>query len=177
MNKKNHYYHNSVIFTLLFMLFFSFGFSQSAVSQHRFWSKVSFGGGLGLNFGNNYHNITVAPSAIYHVNNNFSTGVGLNFNASKFGSSSLQSYGISLNNYYSPLPYLQLSGEFEESRVHKNLGYDGANITDTYWYPALFLGLGYRMKNVTVGLRYDVLYDENKSIYGDPYIPFIRVYF
>jgi len=48
---------------------------------------------------------------------------------------------------------------------------------DSYWYTALFLGAGYRTGNITFGIRYDVLYDENKSIYADPWIPFVRVYF
>ena len=33
--------------------------------KNEFWSSVRFGGGLGLNFGNNFTNVMVAPSAIY----------------------------------------------------------------------------------------------------------------
>ena len=36
--------------------------------KSEFWSKVRFGGGLGLNFGRNNTNITVAPSALYQPN-------------------------------------------------------------------------------------------------------------
>ncbi|MBT8273653.1 MAG: alpha-ketoglutarate decarboxylase, partial [Bacteroidia bacterium] len=67
---------------------------------------------------------------------------------------------------------------FEQLHVNRNFDENFvSNLDDTYWYPALFLGAGYRTGNVTVGIRYDVLYDEDKSIYADPWIPFIRVYF
>jgi len=42
---------------------------------------------------------------------------------------------------------------------------------------ALFICVGYRYGPVTFGIRYDVLYDRDKSIYADPRAPFMRVYF
>ncbi|MFT5217580.1 MAG: hypothetical protein ACI83H_002720 [Glaciecola sp.] len=41
----------------------------------------------------------------------------------------------------------------------------------------LYLGAGYRTGNFTIGIRYDVLYDNEKSIFADPWMPFFRVYF
>ena len=72
---------------------------------------------------------------------------------------------------------MQLSTEFEELNVNRR--YDiNLNIQDeNYWSPALFLGVGYRSGNVTFGIRYDVLYDKDKSIYFDPWAPFVRFYF
>ena len=32
-------------------------------------------------------------------------------------------------------------------------------------------------KDVTFGIRYDVLYDSERSIYADPWAPFVRFYF
>lgn len=78
---------------------------------------------------------------------------------------------------YNPIRELQVSAEFEELSVSRkwedNLGIEDQN----YWYPALFVGLGYRNQNLTLGIRYDVLYDRDKSIYADPWMPFVRVYF
>jgi len=41
----------------------------------------------------------------------------------------------------------------------------------------LFLGVGYNSGPVTFGIRFDVLYDRNKSIYSESWVPFVRVYF
>ncbi|WP_317197703.1 hypothetical protein [Neotamlana sargassicola] len=35
----------------------------------------------------------------------------------------------------------------------------------------------YRSNNVTLGVRYDMLYNNSKSIYANAWMPFIRVYF
>ena len=68
--------------------------------------------------------------------------------------------------------------ELEQLRVNRSFEVVGApNLEDNYWSPALFLGVGYSNRNVTVGIRYDVLYDDEKSIYADPWMPFVRVYF
>ena len=85
--------------------------------------------------------------------------------------------GGSVIGLFNPFSQLQLSAEFEEMNVNRTFEYDGADLEENYRYPALFLGAGYRTGNVSMGIRYDVLYDENKSIYADPWAPFIRVYF
>ena len=60
------------------------------------------------------------------------------------------------------------------------MGYKSINnyggYSDNFWNTALYLGAGYRTRNVTIGFRYDVLHDNN-SLYNDPFMPFIRVYF
>lgn len=50
-------------------------------------------------------------------------------------------------------------------------------MNEHYWSPALLLGIGYTDRNFTVGIRYDVLYDNDKSIYASIWLPFVRVYF
>ena len=71
-----------------FLLFLFLTFSIAAFSQNQppiykapsaFWSKVQFGGGLGLAFGNGYTDIAISPSAIYNVNEIFAVGTGLQF--------------------------------------------------------------------------------------------------
>jgi hypothetical protein len=37
-------------------------------SSGNFWQNVQFGGGVGLGFGSNYTDISLAPSAIYNFN-------------------------------------------------------------------------------------------------------------
>ena len=79
--------------------------------------------------------------------------------------------------FYNPIPALQLSAEFEEIRVSREEVFFGNTFEDDYWSPALFFGIGFGNRNVMVGVRYNVLHDEGKSIYIDPWIPFVRVYF
>ena len=71
---------NYLKISLLLLLFFCFSntFAQTdTIQRNEFWSHVRFGGAVGLNFGNNYTEITLAPSAIYDFNRYFSLGVGL----------------------------------------------------------------------------------------------------
>ena len=174
---KNHLLKKMVIL-MLFSLMGKMGFSQSTNYSNDFWSKVRYGGGLGLGFGNNSFNIAVAPSAIYEANDYFAAGVGLSFNYYKFGDSKLTAYGGSLITLFNPISAIQLSSEFEQLRVNRTIAvFPTGQIEDNYWSPALFFGVGYRSRNVTFGIRYDVLYDSEKSIYADPWMPFVRVYF
>lgn len=167
---------NSLIF-LFFIMFSSTLFSQNDTSVN-FWKHVRFGGGIGLSFGDGFFSGTLAPSAIYEFNDQFALGVGLNgtYNSLKntYNSTVL---GGSLIGLFNPIQQIQLSAEFEELNVNRNwddrLDYQDQN----YWYPALFMGVAYRSQNVAIGIRYDVLYDREKSIYADPWAPFVRVYF
>lgn len=166
-------------FLLLFFLFTSIVTAQNNtdLQSNSFWNNVRYGGGLGVSTGTGFFSATIAPSAIYDFNNQFSLGIGLNgtYNRSKgFFKSTI--IGGSVIGLFNPIEALQLSAEFEELNVSRN--FDSPDFQDeNYWYPALFMGIGYRSQNVTFGIRYDVLYDENRSIYIDPWAPFVRFYF
>lgn len=169
----------------MFLLVFACSFMTLAIaqqsgfeSQDDFGKQVRFGGGLGLSFGNGFFSGTLAPSAIYEFNRQFALGVGLNgtYNSRKnFYKSTI--FGGSVLGLFNPIQEIQLSAEFEELNVHRNWENDLDIADQNYWYPALFMGVGYRTQNITIGIRYDVLYDEDKSIYADPFVPFVRVYF
>ncbi|TYA52438.1 alpha-ketoglutarate decarboxylase [Formosa maritima] len=143
-----------------------------------FWSRVQFGGGIGLGFGDGYFSGTLAPSAIYRLNNYVALGIGLSgtYNTEKnYYKSSI--IGGSILGLFNPIPELQLSTEFEQNNV--NIDWDSRTdyIDENYWYPSLYLGAGYSTRHVTIGIRYDLLYDSSKSTYLDPWMPFVRVYF
>ena len=167
------------IYLLSFLLFIGFtAISQKGNLKSDFWNNVHYGGGLGLGFTNGGFNGSISPSAIYQVNEQFATGISLNLNYAKFNDDRLLAYGGSVLSLFNPVPFLQLSGEFEQLRINRTISYIGSNdVVDNYWSPALFLGIGYRSQNVTFGVRYDVLYDDNKSIYANAWMPFVRVYF
>lgn len=157
---------------MIFLLFWcscSAGVAQSTP----FWSQVRFGGGVGLSFGNESVQIGLTPSAIYQVNEYAALGIGLNYTYSKIFDTKFSAYGGSVIGLVNPIPALQLSGEFEQLYVNRSFG----PVDDSYWLPALFLGVGFSTGPVTFGIRYDVLYDSGKSLYADPWLPFVRFYF
>ncbi|WP_396635658.1 alpha-ketoglutarate decarboxylase [Maribacter sp. R77961] len=167
----------NILLFLITCISVQLSFGQLGSQKSDFWRRVNFGGGLGLGFTNGGFNAAVSPSAIYNFNNAFAAGVSLNFNYAKFNDDKLLAYGGSILSLYNPIPQIQLSAELEQLRINRTLRGFPVDITDNYWSPALFLGLGYKTNNITVGLRYDILYDDERSIYANALLPFVRVYF
>ena len=168
------------LITLVFSFIITFSVAQNSdFKTTNFWNNVRFGGGIGISFGDGFFSGTLAPSAIYEFSTQYALGIGLNGTYSKqnnlFKSTIL---GGSLIGLYSPINELQLSAELEELNIHRNFDQNFvSNADDNFWNTALFIGVGYRTGNITFGIRYDVLYDEDKSIYAEPWLPFVRFYF
>ncbi len=152
-------------------------FAQNPMNRSNFWNRVRFGGGVGLGFTNGGFNGSISPSAIYQFNDQFASGLSLNFNYAKFNDDKLLAYGGSVLSLYNPIPYLQLSAELEQLRINREFDDGTFRLEDNYWSPALFLGVGYTDRNFTLGIRYDVLYDDEKSIHANAWMPFVRVFF
>ncbi|WP_431132625.1 alpha-ketoglutarate decarboxylase [Psychroserpens mesophilus] len=168
---------NCKTYLVIFMICSSLSFSQNQNNASDFWNHVRFGGGLGLSFGDGFFSGTIAPSGIYEFNTKFAVGLGLNATYNKqdnFFKSTV--FGASVIGLFNPVRELQVSAEFEQLNVNRKFD-DPIFEDDNYWYPALFMGLGYGSRNVTFGIRYDLLYNKDKSIYADPFIPFVRVFF
>ena len=158
------------VIIILIMMFCNIELIVAQDQTGDFWNHVRYGGGIGVSFGDGFFSGTLAPSAIYEFNNHVALGLGLNatFNNQKqvYKSTIL---GGSLIGLYNVLDALQISAEFEELNVNRKYDVNLNIQDDNYWSPALFLGAGYRSGNVTFGIRYDVLYDKDKSIYIDPW--------
>jgi long-subunit fatty acid transport protein len=147
-----------------------------------FWGDVQYGGGFGLGISRDFTNVLVAPSAIYPLNDYFSTGVGLMGSFVKSKNNSAESFsskilGGSLIGLVNPLENVQLSAELEQMHVQQEITSNSIQLKDDFWNTALFLGVGFRSENLTIGVRYNVLFDEKDRIYADPYMPFVRLYF
>tara|TARA_R110000868_G_scaffold404430_1_gene682597 strand:- start:761 stop:1324 length:564 start_codon:yes stop_codon:yes gene_type:complete len=176
--KQNHQMNFKIIFFIgLATINITCTLAQSSNSNADFWNNVRFGGSIGLGFTNNGFNGSIAPSAVYQFNEQFASGASLSFNYTKYDEDKLLAYGGSVLSLYNPIPQIQLSGEFEQLRINRIIATSTIDIEDNYWLPAFFIGAGYSTRNVTIGLRYDLLYDDNKSIYGNALMPFVRVYF
>jgi hypothetical protein len=157
------------------------GFSQDSTNIKRkseFCKNVQLGGGLGLNVGGGFTDITVAPSAIYNVNEYLSLGVGLqgSYVSVKNNYNSFI-YGGSLIGLVNPIKEIQLSVELEQLKVNTKFESSFQIPSRHFWNTGLFLGAGYRTNNVTIGARYNVLFNENDNVYSNAFMPFIRVYF
>lgn len=168
---------------LTFLFFISLSFAVSAQettppkAKSEFWSNVQFGGGLGLAFGSGYSNVSISPTAIYNVNQYVSVGAGLQYSflkQSDFYTSHM--YGGSVIALFNPIEEIQISTELEQLRVNVDLEGSNSNSAD-FWNTGLFVGAGYRMDNVTIGIRYNVLFNNDKNVYADALMPFVRVFF
>jgi len=178
MIKKLSLISKKIFFALFLLLFATSCYTQNTSQPSDFWDNVRLGGGLGFGLNNGGFNATVSPSAIYQVNDKFSSGVSLTFNYAKYDNDKRYAYGGSILSLYNPLPYIQLSAELEQLRINRSVALNGLPaIEENYWSPGLFFGAGYTDRNFTVGIRYNVLYDDSESIYLNAWMPFVRVYF
>jgi long-subunit fatty acid transport protein len=171
--------------TLLFFFFIGIFFEVSGQQldqkklKNDFWNHVQLGGGFGLNTGTGFTDITIAPNAIYNFNHFVSLGAGLQgsiVSQKDYYSSGI--YGASIITLFNPIDEAQLSVELEQVRVNNTFrNPTKGTLKDNFWNTGLFVGAGYRMDNVTVGMRYNVLFNKDKNVYSDALMPFIRVYF
>lgn len=74
-----------------------------------------------------------------------------------------------------PIDEIQLSAEVEQLKVKRK--FDEFLNDDSFWNTSLFLGVGYRTQNVTLGIKYNVLHNDNNNIYSQAWLPFIRLMF
>lgn len=170
---------NQLFFCVVFFIIFASSAQQNkSAAANPFWDKVRYGGGFGLGFGSGYTDITLAPNAIYHFNEQIGLGIGIqaSFNRLKDQYASFL-YGVNAIAIYNPIEEVQLSVEIEQVRVNATYPTIPNPIHDNFWNTGLYVGAGYRTSNVTTGLRYNVLYDPNKSVYNDALMPFIRFSF
>ena len=130
------------------VVFIFFLISLTTFSQKTdFWDNVKFGGGFTLGFGYLYSEI-----------NDFST----------------TAYSTSILSLYQTKFNVQFSGEFEYYFAKQQVqGFDSFNSN----FPALHLGVAYNQGRFAVGIRYDVLYDDDKSVFASPISPVVRFYF
>ncbi len=164
-----------LIFTIFFRTFFSFGQPtiKSVNSPNKFWEKVQFGGGLGLNFGSDFTEINIAPSAIYNFNQYASLGAGLQFGYLSSNSFTSTIYGGSIIGLLNPIPEIQFSAELEQ--LQTNTIYKTTDLKTNFWNTALYIGAGYRTGNITIGARYNILVNQNNRT--NQITPFVRAYF
>jgi len=139
--------------------------------------KWRFYGGLGLSWYNNVFNFQIYPGVLYKTAPRWYTGGGLYYaylsSRTIYGASRSHIYGGSVLTAYTPWKFVETSLEYQYLWMRQY--FEG----EVYHResPALFIGVGYRMRHAIVGFRYDILYKEGRSFYRSPLEPFIRIYF
>ena len=147
--------------------------------------RWSFGGNIGLSFWNGGTDILIAPKAYYHISPLFLTGFGLTYIHSSFEDDlrdySQNSFGGSVMGAIRPLEFLQLSVEYEALYTNGDykfkLPVEPGQTSDSFWNNAIYLGASIVSRNVSFGVRYDILYDADRSVYGSALSPVIGFYF
>jgi len=148
--------------------------SLSVFSQQKsnFWENVSYGGGFTVGLGGQT-TIAISPSAIYNFDNGFALGAGLGYLYSEIGDFTTTAYNTAIIALYQSNLGVQFSGELEYYFASQK---DRLNTFKTN-FPALHLGVAYNRGRFAFGIRYDVLYDNNRSIFASPISPIVRFYF
>ena len=154
-------------------------FSTQVFGQKNKVKKIGFYGGFGLSLSTGYTYISLQPGIIYHVDPKFKMGTGVQYtylksNKSYYGVNySYNIYGFNVMSMYYPTKEVEILAEFEDLYVNQNYN----EVNNKFWSPALFGGLGYRYGPVVAGFKFNFLFDRQKSVYQDAFIPYIRVYF
>lgn len=154
------------LITLTFLLV-AFGLSASA--QYGL-SRFTFGGGLGLQFGN-YTLINIAPQVGYNVNSYFNVGVGVtytHFNQKYDTERHKQNYlGLNVYGRFYPTSFLVLMIQPEINRMWRTVENrrSGATYSDDKIVPVCLVGGGLRFGPVTAMLKYDIA-QNSSSPYG-----------
>ena len=138
--------------------------------------KLNFGLGFGLNFVGGT-SISLSPNLTYNLNDKFSVGAGLLFNYT--GIKEVQkttTIGANIIGNYYPVKKLLTTIEFAEMHVNRNMII--SNTKDEFWDSALFVGAGYQItQKISVGGKFNVLYNKDKSVYSSPFVPFVNISF
>ncbi|WP_299061073.1 hypothetical protein [uncultured Polaribacter sp.] len=158
---------------ILTLLFVSLSFTVVAQEKSNFWDHVRYGGGFTAAFGNQT-TIGISPSAVYQFDNGFSLGAGFTYLYTEISDFSTNVYGGSVISLYQiPKIGIQLSGEYEYSFANQTDSLGSQNIN----FPALYIGAAYNQGPFAFGFRYDVLYNDNRSVYASAFSPIVRFFF
>lgn len=177
--------------TLLKNLILAIGimlFSQNAISQtteiavidstSQKQKRLKFGVGFGLNFVGGT-NISLSPNVSYNVSKKVAIGVGVQGSYSAIKDlQNTTTIGGNIISQYTPVKKITTLIEFVELNVATETETPEGKIKENYWDAALFLGAGYNItEKISVGAKYNVLYNEDESVYTSPVIPFVNITF
>ncbi|MDH6358390.1 hypothetical protein [Parabacteroides sp. PF5-9] len=135
--------------------------------------KLTFGGGLGMQFGN-YTLINIAPQVGYNFSNYLNAGAGFTFThySDKYDNNQWKQtnnyLGFNVYGRLYPLPYVVLSVQPEINRMWRSNTYrpTGDKTKEEEMIPSFLVGAGVRVGPMRLMIQYDVAKNEN-SPYGN----------
>lgn len=138
-------------------------------------SKLTFGGGLGLQFGS-YTMVSIAPQVGYNFSKIFNAGAGISYSFYKddyyYGSQKWNEKrhyaGFNIYARVYPVEYIVLMVQPEATRMWQTLepkGF-GDKYSQNKFIPTVLVGGGLRLGSMTAMLQYDLVQDRN-SPYGN----------
>lgn len=137
-------------------------------------SPWRFGGGIGLSIGNHSTGIHVSPSLGYMLTPNLEAGASLAYTYNKYRDYKYNVFSGGLFGNYHIIPELFTRAHYEYYTGTRK--YD--DISDDFTENALWLGAGYQnygRVRFQTGIMYNVLYDEDNSVFSSPWRPFAAI--
>lgn len=141
-------------------------------------SKLRLGLGFGLNFVGGT-SISLSPSLAYNVSEKVTLGIGVqgSYNALK-NLQKTTTIGGSIFSNYKPIKQITLLLEFVELNVSTKTATPIGDVNISYWDSALFIGAGFNITDkISIGAKYNMLYDKSESVYTSAVIPFVNISF
>ncbi|AYN68071.1 hypothetical protein D1013_12150 [Euzebyella marina] len=140
--------------------------------------RLKFGCGFGLSFVGGT-NIGLAPNLMYAVSEKVSVGAGLQGNYTSIKDvQSTTTFGANVITQYNPIQRLTTLIEFAELNVNTKKEEVTGEIKDSFWESILFIGAGLNITDkIALGVKYNVLYKDDESVYTSPVIPFVNITF
>lgn len=132
-------------------------------------SRLTIGGGLGMQFGD-YTVVNFSPQVGYNFTNYFNAGAGINYTyySRKYDDSDWRKqtnsyFGFNVYGKLYPLPFLVLMVQPELNRMWRTVELRGAGgkLKENEIVPSCLVGAGLRMGPVTAMIQYDVAQDDN----------------
>ena len=141
-------------------------------------SRLKFGLGFGLSFVGGT-NIALSPNLIYSVSDKVSFGAGLQGSYTSIKDlQNTTTFGGNALFQYSPVNKLVTLMEYALLNVNTKTETPTGENKRNYWDSAIFLGAGLNITDkITVGAKYNVLYDKDESVYTSPILPFVNINF
>lgn len=140
--------------------------------------RVKFGVGFGLGFVGGT-NISLSPNVTYLLSDKIAVGAGIqgSYTAIK-NLQNTTTFGGNVLAQYTPIKMLSTLIEFAELNVTTKTETPEGEVKNTYWDAALFLGAGLNITDkISIGAKYNVLYDSDESVYTSPILPFVTITF
>lgn len=162
------------IFLLISISLLSFNILQAQTSNRFDPSRITFGGSLGLQFGD-YTAVNIAPQVGYTFNQYVNAGAGISYTYYKddwgYGSNKIENtrsyFGLNVYGRFYPTNFLVFLVQPEANRMWSTLKAKGTGYkeTESKFVPSVVVGGGVTFGPVMAMIKYDIVQDHD-SPYG-----------